>query len=433
MTNKKLMRMIALLMALALFGAACSSGGDDKATGAPEAKGEKVSGGAGKPTSDTPAADLRSRLTTLLQEHVYLATTATGAALRGDTKTFDAFAASLNGPTDSNTSDLVAAVSSVYGDEVGKAFDGLWRSQGHIPAVVNYTQSIAKNDSAGATAAKASLDAYAEDFGKTMNSVNDNIDASAFADGIKTHISTLLSVIDAQKAGNFSTEYSNLRAAYAHMSVLATSLADATVRKFPDKFEKTDPNAKPSDYRAQLTRLLNEHVWLFSSVNAAKLAGRTAEFEVAVDTLNGPGDSNTTDVTDTIKAAYGEGIGSAFEGLWRSEKHIPAVLKYVDAVRANNAKLAEESFAEEVEYSATFGKIIGDVNPNLPEGSVKQTVLEHVTTLRAVIDAQAKGDAVATAATLRKAAHHMDGIADFVADGTVKGCLDGNLQECTIL
>lgn len=432
MTNKKLLRMIALLMTLALFGAACSSGGDE-ATEATEEEGEKATGGSGKATSDTPAAALRAGLTTLLQEHVYLASVATGAALRGDTKTFEAFAASLNGPTDSNTSDLVAAVTSVYGAEVGSAFDGLWRSNGHIPAFVAYTQAVAKDDSAGANAAKESLEAYAEDFGKTMNSVNDNIDADAFSDGIKEHGSTLIGVIDAQKSGNFSTEYRNLREAYAHMSALATSLADATVRKFPDKFENTDPNSKASDYRAELTRFLNEHVWLFSSVTAAKIAGRTAEFEVAADTLNGPGDSNTTDVTDAIKAAYGKGIGSAFEGLWRSEKHIPAIFKYVDAIKAKNNALAEQSFNEEVEYSVTFGKIIGDVNPNLPQGSVEQEVLEHVTTLRAVIDAQSKGDPVATAATLRTAAHHMDGIADFVADGTVKGCLDGNLQECTIL
>lgn len=430
MTNRKLLRWITVLMALALFGAACSSGGNKKAA-APQATKAPVAK-ASKATSATPAADLRARLTTLLQEHVYLAQAATGAALRGDTKNFDAYANALNGPTDSNTSDLVAAVTSVYGDQSGKAFEGLWRSDKHIPAFVRYTQAVGKGDTAAATQSKDDLNSYAEDFGKAMNSVNSNIDATAFSDGIKEHAGMLLSVIDAQKSKNYSAMYSNLRQAYAGMSALATTLADATVRKFPEKFQNSDPNSKASDYRAALTRLLNEHVWLFSSVTDAKLAGRTDEFNVAVETLNGPGNSNTTDVTDAIKAAYGKGIGAAFEGLWRSEKHIPAVLKYVDAAKANDSALAEQSFTEEVEYSATFGKIIGDVNPNLPEQTVKQAVLQHVTTLRTVIDAQVKNDGSAPA-MLRKAAHHMDGIADFVAKGTIEGCQDGNLQECSIL
>src|SRR5207247_730350 len=85
-------------------------------------------------TSTTGASTLRAGLSGLLSEHVYLASLATGAALRGDTKGFDAAAAALNGPTNSNTADIVDAITSAYGADVGKAFDGLWRSNGHIPA-----------------------------------------------------------------------------------------------------------------------------------------------------------------------------------------------------------------------------------------------------------------------------------------------------------
>ena len=69
-------------------------------------------------TSMTGAADLRAGLTGLLTEHVYLAALATGAALRGDNAAFEAYANALNGPTDSNSSDLVDAITAAYGDEV---------------------------------------------------------------------------------------------------------------------------------------------------------------------------------------------------------------------------------------------------------------------------------------------------------------------------
>ncbi|MGQ0678649.1 MAG: hypothetical protein ACT4OM_03155 [Actinomycetota bacterium] len=431
MTSKKLLRLIAMLMALALFGAACSSGGDSAAPATDEPSAEATAEAAAA-TSDTGAAALRAGLTTLLQEHVYLASLATGSALRGDTAGFEAYAAALNGPSNSNTADLTAAITSAYGAQVGTAFDGLWRSDGHIPAVVAYTQAVAKNDATGAAQAVAALTAYADTFGTTLNSVNDNLGATAVADGVKEHIGTLKAVIDAQKSGNMSGLYSSLREAYGHMAAFAAVLADATAQKFPEKFAG-DANSAPSEYRALLTRLLGEHVWLFSSATAARLAGRTAEFDAAVATLNGSGDSNTTDVVNAVKFAYGQGIGSAFDGLWRSEKHIPAIFKYVDAIKAGDAALAEKSFQEEAEYALTFGKVIGDVNPFLPEPDVAGVVLEHVTTLRKVIDAQATNDPVLTASELRIAAHHMDGISDFVANGTVKACVEGLLRECQIV
>ncbi|MEX2553138.1 MAG: hypothetical protein WD627_09095 [Actinomycetota bacterium] len=227
MANKKFARMLAMLLTLALFGAACGS-----SDGEPQ---EEVTEQAAT-SSATGAATLRAGLTQLLQEHVYLAALATGAALRGDNAGFTAHAAALNGPANSNSSDLVDAVRSAYGDEVGTAFDGLWRSEGHIPAVVAYTQAVAKGDKAGADRAVADLLAYAETFGTTMNSVNENLPEAAVTDGVKMHITTLKDVIDAQKAGDAAKAASALREAAHHMGEFAATLAEATVKKFPAKF-----------------------------------------------------------------------------------------------------------------------------------------------------------------------------------------------------
>jgi hypothetical protein len=228
MRSRKLMSVIGLILALALLGSACA---------------RKTESGGGSPdeekpaaTSQTGAAALRAGLTGLLTEHVYLAALATGAALRGDSAGFEAFAAALNGPSNSNSADIVAAVTSAYGDEVGKAFDGLWRSEGHIPSVVAYTQALASGDKAKQDKAVSDLLAYAKTFGTTMNQVNSNLPAAAVEDEIKMHITTLKAVIDAQKAGNSVQVASALREAVSHMSGTADTLAEATVKKFPDKF-----------------------------------------------------------------------------------------------------------------------------------------------------------------------------------------------------
>ena len=117
-----------------------------------------------------------------------------------------------------------------------KAFDGLWRSDRHIPQFVAYTQAAAKGDKAGQDAAVADLMAYAKTFGTTLNSVNDNLPADAVEAAIMEHATTLLAVIDAQAAKDPAKAATALRSAVHHMSVTAKAIAGATVAKFPEKF-----------------------------------------------------------------------------------------------------------------------------------------------------------------------------------------------------
>ena len=409
MAKKKILSLLAMLLTVALLGSACSSGGGDEA----EAETEEA-----VPTADTAAADLRSGFTALLGEHVYLAALATGSALRGDTAGFNAWAAALNGPTDSNSADIVEAVRSAYGDEVGTAFDGLWRSEDHIPAFVAYTQAVAKNDTAGKNAAVADLQAYAKTFGETMNQVNDNLPAAAVEEGIKMHATTLIAVIDAQKAGNQAAVYTNLRGAYHHMDEFAKTLAGATVAKFPNKFEG-DSSDQASELRAGMTSLLQEHVLLAGSATGAALGGRQPQFEAAAAALNGPTNSNTSDLVGAIGSVYGDEVGTAFDGLWRSEGHIPGFVAYTQAVAKNDTAAKDKAVADLLAYAKTFGETMNQVNENLPAAAVEEEIKGHATTLIAVIDAQKAKDATAAATGLREAAHHMSATAKVLAEATV--------------
>lgn len=408
MAKRKLLSLVAMLLMVAMLGA-CGNGNEETAA-------EKIEEMV--PTADTAADELRSGLTALLGEHVYLAALATGSALRGDTAGFNAWATALNGETDSNSADIVAAVRSAYGDEAGDAFNGLWRSEDHIPAVVAYTQAVAKNDTAGADKAVNDLLAYAETFGKTMNQVNDHLPADAVADGIKMHATTLKAVIDAQKGGNQAAVYASLREAYHHMDGLAGTLAGATVAKFPTKFEG-DSASEASDLRAGMTSLLQEHVYLAVSATGAALGGRTDQFNAAAAALNGQTNSNSADVVGAVRSVYGDEVGNAFNGLWRSEGHIPAVVAYTQAVAKNDKAGADKAVNDLLAYADTFGKTMNQVNENLPAEAVGEAIKMHATTLKAVIDAQKAKDPAATATTLREAAHHMSDTAKVLAVATV--------------
>jgi hypothetical protein len=417
MNRKTMIKFVAPVLALSLTAAACGSD-DDAATGGNDTT-ETTAGAADATSTETGAATLRAGLTDLLTEHVYLAALSTGAALRGDTAAFEANAAALNGASDSNTADIVAAVTSAYGAEVGKAFDGLWRSEDHIPAFVAYTQATAAGDQAGKDAAVKRLTSYAKTFGETMNSVNENLPAAAVSEAITSHATTLLKVIDAQKAGDQPTVYQSLRSAYHHMDMTAAVLAGATAKKFSDKIDG-DADTPAAELRAGMHSLLREHVWLAASATGGAIGGRAPQFEAAATALNGESDSNTADIVAAITSVYGDEVGKAFDGLWRSEDHIPAFVAYTQAVAAGDQAGKDAAVKRLTSYAKTFGETMNSVNENLPADAVADAITGHATTLIAVIDAQKAGDAKKVISLLREAVHHMSGTADVLAAATVK-------------
>lgn len=411
--NRLSMRFASAAVALAVVGTACGGDSEESSSDATTAP------AAAAASATTGAATLRAGLTGLLSEHVYLAALATGAALRGDNAGFEAYAAALNGPTNSNTADLTAAITSAYGADAGKAFDGLWRSEGHIPAFVAYTQAVAANNTAGANKAVADLTAYAKTVGTTLNSVNSNLPAGPVEEAVKMHITTLKNVVDAQKAGDQSKVYSSLREAYAHMGEFAATLAGATVAKFPEKFDGA-ADSQGATLRAGLTSLLREHVLLASSATGAALGGRQPQFEAAANALNGMSNSNSSDLVAAVGSVYGNEVGNAFNGLWRSEGHIPGFVAYTQAVATNNRAAADKALADLTAYAKTFGTTMNSVNSNLPAAAVEQAITMHAMSLKDVIDAQKAGDATKTATALRVALGHMSETATVLADATVK-------------
>src|SRR5262249_33674785 len=117
-------------------------------------------------SSGTKAAALRTTLNNLFAEHVWLAGSATGAALGGRDADFKAAAAVL----DQNSVAIARAIGSVYGSDAEQAFLPLWRK--HIGFAVDYTVGVATSDRVKADKAVNDLVAYSQDFGVFLQSAN---------------------------------------------------------------------------------------------------------------------------------------------------------------------------------------------------------------------------------------------------------------------
>jgi len=180
--------------------------------------------------STSVSAGLRTTLNVALQEHVYLAAFATGAALGGRDAEFKAAANAL----DANSVAIAQAIGSVYGKDAEAAFLPLWRR--HIGFAVDYTTGVATGDRTKQDRAVSDLVAYSQDFGAFLASANPNLPKSVVADLVKHHVVTLKSVVDAQAAKDYAKAYAGERTAAGHMQQIADPLAEAIVKQFPDRY-----------------------------------------------------------------------------------------------------------------------------------------------------------------------------------------------------
>ncbi|QZN85267.1 hypothetical protein [Cellulomonas sp. C5510] len=145
------------------------------------------------------ASTLRSTLTALLQEHVYLASFAVFTAYTADggveSDAFTSAAATL----DANSVALSDAVTSLAGEEKGAEFLNLWRE--HIGFFVDYAVADATGDEDGRQQALTDLDGYRPQAGAFFEEVSGGeLPADDVAAGLGMHVSTLAGAIDSLAA-----------------------------------------------------------------------------------------------------------------------------------------------------------------------------------------------------------------------------------------
>ncbi|HEV7810526.1 MAG TPA: hypothetical protein VGO64_08000 [Candidatus Limnocylindrales bacterium] len=183
---------------------------------------------AGDPS--TKGVDLRVALNQLLQEHLYLASDATAAALGGHSDEFAAAGTALN----TNGTDLGTALGSLYGEGAKDQFNKIWSA--HNGFFVDYTTGVAKKDKAMQDKAVKDLTTiYLPDFAKFLAGATD-LPEAALTDLTKEHILTTKAVVDAQATGDWKAAAGADRMAGQHMEMIGDPLAKAIVAKLPAKF-----------------------------------------------------------------------------------------------------------------------------------------------------------------------------------------------------
>jgi hypothetical protein len=181
--------------------------------------------------AETAAVGFRVALNQLLQEHLFLASFATDAALGGRNDEFAAAGGALN----TNGTDVGAAIGSIYGQEAEDEFNRIWSA--HNGFFVDYTTGVATDDMAVQDQAVADLtETYVPEFSAFLAGATD-LPEDALADLITEHVLTTKAIVDAQGAGDVAAAADADREAAMHMRMLGDPLAEAIVAAQPESFE----------------------------------------------------------------------------------------------------------------------------------------------------------------------------------------------------
>lgn len=171
-------------------------------------------------------------------------------------------------------------------------------------------------------------------------------------------------------------------------------------------------NVDASDYRASLTALLQEHVFLTGLATGAVASGGNPAAPLA--TL----ERNTASLQQRITSVFGSADGAQFGDLWR--KHIGFFIDYAKAKAGGNQAGADAAKANLTAYETDFGSFLDSAtNGNLQQPGAIAELKPHVDTLIATIDSQAAKKANQFD-NLKKAADHMLGTAEVLVAAAEK-------------
>jgi hypothetical protein len=413
MSIRRPFALLVVVLAAALGLVACGGDGDEDASQSPapaQTGTTEMSDGMSDIATDSPAADLRVTLDSLLGEHALLAIAATQKGLDGD-KDFEAAAAAL----DANSVELSEAIGSVYGDEAANQFlDGpsLWRD--HIGFFVDYTVGVAKKDKAAQQAAVDDLTGYSGAFSGFLAGAT-GLPQQALQDGIQMHIGQLKGQLDAYAAGNYDEAYGFARDAFTHMVMTGDTLAGAIQEQSPDTFPLEPATMSAADLRVALDRLLGEHAILAMLATQKGLSG-DPDFAAIAGAL----DQNGVELSQAIGSVYGDEAADTFlngPSLWRD--HIKFFVDYTVALAKKDKAGQQEAVDNLTGYTGAFSGFLAQAT-GLPQDALQEGVTQHVMQLKGQLDAYAAGNYDEAYRLFREAYQHMVMTGDTLASAIVE-------------
>lgn len=176
------------------------------------------------------AANFRSNLNRLIQEHTLLAGYATTAAALGQTVTLQAVTPRIA----QNSTQLTQLIGAVYGTSVEQRFGQLWNE--HINGFVNYAQAARAKDQTQRQQALQGLERYRQEIGELLNQANPALTQAVVAQLFQPHVQHITAAIDAASQNNQALAWSELDIAAHHGREIALPVAEAIIAQFPNRF-----------------------------------------------------------------------------------------------------------------------------------------------------------------------------------------------------
>jgi hypothetical protein len=331
----------------------------------------------------SPAIGLRVTLGRLLGAHAFL-------LMEAMRTSDDVERGVLESALDENSDSLAEAISSIYGERVGRRFADVWDR--HVGLLLDYGDAVASGDAESQRSAREGLHAYMDELGQLLAEVNPGLDPAQEAQALQAHIDQIAAFAE----GDFADAYASHRIAFSHMFELGDHLALEIVRQHPEQFVDGAVAFSPrSDLQLALDQLLGEHMILAAQAMRAGVDG-APEFDAARASL----DENSADLADAIAGIYGQEAGAQFGEVWR--EHTAAYLAFVQALGEGDDSERERSLGLLHSYHEHITQFLATANPRLDANAVADLIRRHVQALVTQAEATAAGDPARAIAATRE-------------------------------
>jgi hypothetical protein len=337
------------------------------------AKAAKIPGNA-----DSKAANLRSALTYLFTDHVWITGVAVATAYHAG-PTSAAFGAAKSAVL-ANAQQIEDAVTGIVGADKGRAFKSAFDA--HIVDFVNYAVAAKGHDAKGMAKAVTALKAYSVAVGEFFNTVTGGVlPAKAVEKDTLEHILTTKQAVDDLAAGK-PTVFADLKKAADHMEmsaqVLAGGIAKATKMS-------GNPNDKASGLRADLTRMLVDHVYTAGVAVFVAYTDKGGLTGGAFKAAAAAADTNSVEISKAIASVAGKKNGDIFLQSWRS--HIGDFVDYAKGDATNNDAMKQKALGALAGYATASGEFLSKITGGaLPANAVADDLNTHIETTAGAID-----------------------------------------------
>jgi len=346
---------------------------------------------------------MRATLEILFREHVFLLGSVTENLITGQRKPLEGAANAL----EENALALSDEFDRTYSTRGEQGFLAAWRP--YTDLMTAYAGRLARNQRIG------KIEQVLRGLAGGMGSFAAEISALNNARIMTTLMGSLITSVRASIDSQFAKDFKKADAVLRGAADRAAELASAFARTFADDLPAVypgDPRSPSSVLRASLTAPLVDHVYLVGLTTENILTGQSKPRDGAKAAL----DSATAFLAKQMSTTYGAESEAGFHTIWKEEGDL--LISYANASKAE-AKRAQITAALE-RYPIDAAAYLSGLNPKLDGSDLERILREHGRAMTKAIDAQAAGDHIQAALSLRAAAERLGTFATALAAAAVE-------------